>query len=388
MGQNNAVNTVITNNADGFEISGGTTARKVTVTGGNVNLTGGGAAVITFPTVTSTLATLAANTFTGVQTFSTPIASTSVAAMTATVGGGVPTPPNIATQYLNGQGVFSTPGGAGSGDVVGPAASTDNAIARFSLATGKLIKNSGAILDDNGRIRLGGADGSAMFDVIGATTLVPGMRIQADAAAAVGFATFVAADSFTRFSFLANGEMKWGGGGVAGDTNLYRAAADSLRTNDALTVDLALTASTSIELGNATDTTLTRSAAGVLAVEGVVIPSISSINTLTNKRYTKRVGTTTSAASPTINTDTVDFYSLTAQGVDVLSFTTNLTGTPTDNQTLWIAITGTAARLITWGASFEASTVALPTTTVTTARLDVGFVWNTVTSKWRCVASA
>lgn len=145
---------------------------------------------------------------------------------------------------------------------------------------------------------------------------------------------------------------------------------------------------TTIELGHATDTTLSRSAAGVLAVEGVVIPSISSTNTLTNKRITKRTGTTTSSATPTINTDNVDFYSLTAQTVDITSFTTNLSGTPTENQTLWIAITGTAARAITWGASFEASTVALPTTTVTTNRLDVGFVWNTVTSKWRCVASA
>lgn len=109
--------------------------------------------------------------------------------------------------------------------------------------------------------------------------------------------------------------------------------------------------------------------------------------TLTNKRVTKRTGTATSSATPTINTDNVDFYSLTAQAADITSFTTNLSGTPTEGQTLWIAITGTAARAITWGASFEASTVALPTTTVTTNRLDVGFVWNTVTSKWRCIAS-
>lgn len=143
-----------------------------------------------------------------------------------------------------------------------------------------------------------------------------------------------------------------------------------------------------IELGAASDTTLSRSSAGVLAVEGVVIPSISSTNTLTNKRITKRVGTTTSSATPTINTDNVDMYTLTAQAVDITSFTTNLSGTPTDGQTLWIAITGTAARAITWGASFEASTVALPTTTVSTNRLDVGFVWNTATSKWRCIASA
>jgi len=115
--------------------------------------------------------------------------------------------------------------------------------------------------------------------------------------------------------------------------------------------------------------------------------SATSTNTLTNKRITPRTGTTTSSATPTINTDNVDFYSLTAQAVDITSMTTNLSGTPTEAQKLWIAITGTAARAITWGASFENGSVALPTTTVTTTRLDVGFIWNSVTSKWRCVAS-
>jgi hypothetical protein len=130
---------------------------------------------------------------------------------------------------------------------------------------------------------------------------------------------------------------------------------------------------------------MTLTSAGALSLVGVAVPTISSTNTLTNKRITKRTGTTTSSATPTINTDNVDFYSLTAQTVDITSFTTNLSGTPTEGQELWIAITGTAARAITWGTSFEASTVALPTTTVTTNRLDVKFVWNTVTSKWRCV---
>ena len=37
----------------------------------------------------------------------------------------------------------------GSGDVVGPASSTDNAIARFDGTTGKLVQNSGATLDDS-----------------------------------------------------------------------------------------------------------------------------------------------------------------------------------------------------------------------------------------------
>jgi hypothetical protein len=114
----------------------------------------------------------------------------------------------------------------------------------------------------------------------------------------------------------------------------------------------------------------------------------SGTQTLTNKRITKRVGSTTSSATPTINTDNYDVYRLTAQAADITSFTTNLSGTPVDGDLLWISITGTAARAITWGASFESSTATLPTTTVTTATLDVGFRWNAATSKWRCVATA
>jgi hypothetical protein len=54
----------------------------------------------------------------------------------------------------NGSGVLSwaTGGGGGSGDVVGPASATDNAITRFNLTTGKLIQNSTVILDDAGTI--------------------------------------------------------------------------------------------------------------------------------------------------------------------------------------------------------------------------------------------
>lgn len=108
--------------------------------------------------------------------------------------------------------------------------------------------------------------------------------------------------------------------------------------------------------------------------------------TLTNKRVTKRTGSTTSSATPTINTDNVDMYILSAQAADITSFTTNLSGMPTTGQLLWIRIIGTATRAIAWGASFESSTVALPTTTDDTNPLDVGFVYTG--SIWRCVAVA
>jgi hypothetical protein len=132
-------------------------------------------------------------------------------------------------------------------------------------------------------------------------------------------------------------------------------------------------ASGGVSIGNTTD-------------PGAAKLSVSS--GIVSTRITPRVSTTTSSATPTINTDNVDQYGLTAQAVDITSFTTNLSGTPTDGQKLWIYIVGTAARAITWGASFESSTATLPTTTVTTNRLDIGFVWNAATSKWRCVAVA
>ena len=108
--------------------------------------------------------------------------------------------------------------------------------------------------------------------------------------------------------------------------------------------------------------------------------------TLTNKRLTSRTGSIASAATPTINTDLYDQYLITAQAEAITGFT--MTGTPTEGQKLIISITGTAGRTITWGSSFESSTVTLPTTTVSTNRLEVGFIWNSVTSKWRCIAKA
>lgn len=126
-----------------------------------------------------------------------------------------------------------------------------------------------------------------------------------------------------------------------------------------------------------------------ISISSVAVPTISSTSTLTNKWIQPRVlASTANSATPTLNTDSYDMMVITGQSTAITSFTTNLTGTPVNGQKLWISITGTGAIAITWGASFESSTVTLPTTTVTTARLDVGFVWNVATSKWRCVASA
>jgi len=130
---------------------------------------------------------------------------------------------------------------------------------------------------------------------------------------------------------------------------------------------------------------LTSNGAGVDPTFQAVAVTATSTNTLTNKRITKRDGNTTSSATPTINTDNVDLYRLTAQAVDITSFTTNLTGTPVVGDVLDIWVTGTAARAVTWGASFTTGPATLPTTTVTTKTLFTRFQYDG--SIWVCMAT-
>ena len=61
------------------------------------------------------------------------------------------------------------PFGGGSADVSGPASSTDNALVRFDGATGKLIQNSGVILDDTNNISGLGTVGSGAITSTGAS---------------------------------------------------------------------------------------------------------------------------------------------------------------------------------------------------------------------------
>jgi len=174
-------------------------------------------------------------------------------------------------------------------------------------------------------------------------------------------------------------------GGNAGATTFLTLAANTANFG----TSAVLTTGT-IELGAASDTTLSRSAAGVLAVEGVVVPTISSTNTLTNKRITRRLSTTNApGATPSTNTDNMDIQNLTGLNAAITSMTTNLSGTPNDGDMIEFRFTddGTG-RAITWGTSFEATTVALPTTTVASTMLRVLFEWRASGSKWSCVAVA
>lgn len=143
----------------------------------------------------------------------------------------------------------------------------------------------------------------------------------------------------------------------------------------------------SIELGHATDTTLSRSAAWVLAVEGVVVPTISSTNTLTNKRITKRIETVASSATPASNTDSYDITKITSLATNITSLTSWLTGTPNDwDMHVWDITPNGTIRTITYGASFEDWDLAWTTTTTASWNLSQLWRWNSSTSKWRRIA--
>lgn len=168
-----------------------------------------------------------------------------------------------------------------------------------------------------------------------------------------------------------------------GSTNLYFTVA---RVRSTLLTGLSLATSQVIA---ATDTIL--QALGYLQAQITNLTDVAltatSTNTISNKRIAYRVVTISSSATPTINTDITDIFRITAQAVNITSFTTNLSGTPTEGDLLQILITGTAARTITWGTSFASSTVQLPTTTVSTNTLRVTLQWDSNVSKWVCVGA-
>jgi hypothetical protein len=144
---------------------------------------------------------------------------------------------------------------------------------------------------------------------------------------------------------------------------------------------------TAVNIAN-TDTTISRSSAGIIAVEGVNIPTISSTDTLSNKRMTARITTITSSATPAVNSDVSDCVNITALAAAITSMTSSLSGTPNNFDQLEYRIKddGTA-RAITWGTSFVAGPAALPTTTTISKALHVYFEWDAAQSKWVCMSS-
>jgi len=122
-----------------------------------------------------------------------------------------------------------------------------------------------------------------------------------------------------------------------------------------------------------------------LVVDTSSFATLTGIETLTNKRITKREVTIASSATPTPNGDITDIYTITALA-EAAEFAAP-TGTPTEGQGLIIRIEddGTA-RDLTWNAIYRAGDISLPTTTILGKTMYLGFMYNDTDSKWDLIA--
>lgn len=134
-------------------------------------------------------------------------------------------------------------GGGGSGDVVGPASATDNAIARFDATTGKLIQNSTSTLSDAGALVLP-VSGSFFLSVAGTdggTGINSGGTISGIAAGgAISYQLLMTNDAWAR---LGSGKtINWNdatdmnSGSL--DTSIGRSAAGVVKIGNALHLTL------------------------------------------------------------------------------------------------------------------------------------------------------
>lgn len=139
----------------------------------------------------------------------------------------------------------------------------------------------------------------------------------------------------------------------------------------------------SVELGHATDTTLSRSAAGVLAIEGVVVPTISSTSTLTNKTLTTpaiasikgTVQTDTDWATITFDKNVSDYHRVVLGGNRTLALSNMAAG---DKIVIDLVQDGTGTRTVTWFTTIKWVGGTVPTLTTTINKIDTfGFICTT-----------
>ena len=197
--------------------------------------------------------------------------------------------------------------GAGVGDVVGPASATDGNITLFDGTTGKLIKDGPANNSTNWNTAYGWGDHSLVGYLVSSD--LSGYLTSATAAA-----TYQPLDSdLTSIAALTTTSF--------GRSTLEAANAAALATLAGVgTGDTPQF--TGIEVGNATDTTLARSAAGEVSVEGkrllntgdlglqtIVIPASAMILATTNGPASAQLESTTNK----INYSVLDFDAATVE---------------------------------------------------------------------------
>ena len=181
--------------------------------------------------------------------------------------------------------------------------------------------------------------------------------------------------------------IKGGNNGASTFATFTTGGALTLSTSGVLTTG-------TIELGAASDTTLSRVSAGVMAVEGSTVGMLPTAQTWTAQNKFNNIIDVNNAVTVSSNAGTVPvtfrLNTFTNSSAATMAITM-ATASAVDGQMTIVRIYDFSgvAQTIGW-TNTENSTVTVPTTSngSTTLPLTVGFMYNSATSKWRCIASA
>ena len=365
MVRQNSNNQDYTNNADGFALGGGATKRKLTLTGGDVTLTGSGSNTHTFPSASDTLVgrnstdTLTNKNLTsGTNTFPTFNQNTTGSAATLTTSRNFQT--NLASTSATG---FN-----------GSANNTHG-------VTGILpVINGGT----------GRATSTTAYGIIAAGTLAAGAQQTIAPGTSGQFLKSAGGSALATFASIAQSDVTnlttdLAGKAATSHTHTASQISDSTAVGRAVLVATdAATARTVIGAGTAS----TKADVGLGSVDNTSDATKNSAAvTLSNKRIDPRVVSPTVASSYTINVDVTDLYNVSGQSSNVTF--NNPTGTPVNGQKMMVRIKDDGTpRLVGWGSNFQASGITGPIAqTVPNKEHNVLFVYSAGVSKWVCLAA-
>lgn len=279
---------------------------------------------------------------------------------------------------------------AGTGDVIGPASATDNAIARYDGATGKFIQNSTVIITDAGFL---GVNGIPTFlaeffgnDNLGSSTAT----------------TVTSSNINTSNTSFSGFRVKVGSGDHGGSMIGSKAILNTYGIANGLTLkvnatgqDIGLTTSNNALSGTATGADFLFKNNGSAKWKSYGAGTFTGIPTYTLsvdasgniiEVIVKTVGTELSSSTTTINADIYYQWDITALSQnDTFAAPT---GTPTNAQNLIIRIKDDGvARVLAWNAIFRASSsLPLPLLTIVGKTLYLGFRYNAADLTWDLIA--